>query len=665
MSSSTVHLRPGIEAGNYPEREDVRDNWLDRTAANVTGVVRQYIVGRNPRYMKFVNKVNSQAENLDKLDKGELKACVRKLRRSLYSEGLQDNLVVQSFALIREISTRYLGLRHHDVQLYGGWVMLKGMIAEMETGEGKTLAATLPACTAAMAGIPVHIVTVNDFLVTRDAEWMKPIYSALGLTVGVIIEGMTHEQKQRAYACDITYCTNKQLAFDYLRDRMILGDESRRLHLQLEGLHNDRPKTSLLLLRGLCFAIIDEADSVLVDEARTPLIISNKGESSDHDRVYKDAINIAQNMQSPRDYNIRIKEHSVELTDLGRAYVARHSKNLGGIWSGARRRDELMRQALSALYLHEIDKHYLVKDEKIQIIDEYTGRVMADRSWERGLHQMVEAKEGCEISMRQETLARISYQKFFRRYLRIAGMTGTAREVANELWAVYSLNVVSIPTNKSSNRQAEDNKVFLSADEKWRAVVKRIRSLHDQRRPILIGTRSVVASEHLSSLLYMSGLPHKVLNARQDEQESEIIMQAGQTGKITVATNMAGRGTDIKLSQDAYASGGLFVLATERNETKRIDRQLFGRCGRQGDPGNYQAIISLEDDLTREFYGAFYQKILKRWYGDDKHLSIRLGNIMIWFAQIASDYHFSRMRRDLLKADDHLEDMLAFTGRGE
>ena len=665
MSSSTVHLRPGIEVGNYPEREDERDSWLDRTAANITGLVRQYIVGRNPRYMKFVNKVNAQSKDLDKLDNGELKARGRILRRSLYSEGLKDDLVSQAFALIREISTRQIGLRHHDVQLYGGWVMLNGMIAEMGTGEGKTLAATLPACTAAMAGIPTHIVTVNDFLVARDAKWMGPIYKALGLTVGVVKEGMSHEQKQAAYACDITYCTNKQLAFDYLRDRMLLGSESRRLHLQLEGLHNDRPKTSLLLLRGLCFAIIDEADSVLVDEARTPLIISNKGESSDHDRVYNDAVRIARKLQSPRDYNIGIKEHSAELTDLGRAYVARHSKNLGGIWSGVRRRDELMRQALSALYLHEIDKHYLVTDGKIQIIDEYTGRVMADRSWERGLHQMVEAKESCEISMRQETLARISYQKFFRRYLRIAGMTGTAREVANELWSVYNINVVTIPTNKPSNRQAEEDKVFLTADEKWRAVVQRVRSLHNQKRPILIGTRSVIASEHLSYLLYMSGLPHKVLNARQDQEESEIIMQAGQSGRITVATNMAGRGTDIKLSQDALDSGGLFVLATERNETKRIDRQLFGRCGRQGDPGNYQAIISLEDELTKEFYGAFCNKILKRWYGDDKYLPVQLGNFLIWIAQTSSDYHFSRMRRDLLKADDYLDDMLAYTGRGE
>jgi len=665
MSRNSIHLRPGIEVGNYPEREDVRDNWLDRTAANITGVARQYIVGRNPRYMKFVNKVNIHSKDLDKLENGELQNCIRKLRRSLYNEGLKDDLVSQSFALIREVSTRHLGLRHHDVQLYGGWVMLNGMIAEMETGEGKTLAATLPACTAAMAGIPTHIVTVNDFLVSRDSKWMMPIYKALGLTVGVIKEGMSHEKKQAAYACNITYCTNKQLAFDYLRDRMLLNDESRRLHLQLEGLHNDRPKTSLLLLRGLCFAIIDEADSVLVDEARTPLIISRKGDSPDHDRVYNDAIKIARKLQSPRDYNIRIKEHSINLTDLGRAYVKKHSKKLGGIWSGARRRDELIKQALSALYLYEIDNHYLVKDGKIQIIDEYTGRVMADRSWERGLHQMVESKEGCEISMRQETLARISYQKFFRRYLRIAGMTGTAREVANELWSVYNLNVVTIPTNTPSNRQAEENKVFLTSNEKWKAIIKRIHSLHDKKRPILIGTRSVIASEHISHLLHQAGLPHRVLNARQDEEESNIIIQAGQSGRITVATNMAGRGTDIKLSQEAYDNGGLFVLATERNETKRIDRQLFGRCGRQGDPGNYQAIISLEDELTKEFYGHFYKKLLNRWYGNDKCLSVRLGNIMIWIAQIASDYHFSRIRRDLLKADDHLDDMLAFTGRGE
>jgi preprotein translocase subunit SecA len=654
-----------VALGSYPQRDDLRDSWLDRAAASATGFLRQHIHGGSPHYLRFVKQVNARADGLDGLGEAELGQRVRALRRNLYGEGLRDEHVAESFALVREFASRRLGMRHHDVQLFGGRVMLKGMVAEMETGEGKTMTATLPATTAALAGIPVHIVTVNDFLVARDAEWMAPIYKSFGLSVGTITEGMDLEQRRAAYACDITYCTNKQLVFDYLKDRLLLDQERRRLHLQLEGLHKENPRTSRVLMRGLCFAIVDEADSVLVDEARTPLIISNKGDASQEEGTYKEALRIARKLHLPRDFTIRARDKHVELTDLGKAQIRLHVRGLGGIWTGAKRREELVSQALAALHIYQADKHYLLNDGKVQIIDEYTGRVMADRSWERGLHQMIETKEGCAVTGRQETLARISYQRFFRRYLRLAGMTGTAREVTRELWSVYRLNVVRVPTNRRLQRVSQPDRVYLSAETKWREIVNRVHELHEKNRPVLIGTRSVAASEHLSALLTDAGLSHRVLNARQNQEEAGIITQAGQAGRITVATNMAGRGTDIRLAPGIAEAGGLHVLATERHDARRIDRQLFGRCGRQGDPGSFQSLLSLEDELVKDYYGDIPVRILGRWLNREKTLPGWLGLPLVMLAQSAAEYHHSRTRRDLLKQDDNLGDMLAFSGRAE
>jgi len=413
---------------------------------------------------------------------------------------------------------------------------------------------------------------------------------------------MTPEERRAAYACDITYCTNKQLVFDYLKDRLMLGQESRSLHLQVEGLHAEFPRTRRLLLRGLCFVIVDEADSVLVDEARTPLIISNVSDSSQEKQLYGEAVAMARQLASGLDFAIRPREREVDLTERGKRRAAELAEPYGGVWIGPRRREELVRRALSALYLFQRDKQYIVRGDKVQIVDEYTGRVMADRSWERGLHQMIEAKEGCPITGQQETLARISYQRYFRRYLRIAGMTGTAREVARELWAVYRLPVVSIPTNRPVRRRRLPDEVYATAEAKWAAIVEKLRALHAAGRPVLVGTRSVQASERLSELLKAVGLPHQVLNARQDQEEAEVIANAGSRGRITVATNMAGRGTDIRLGPEVAALGGLHVLATERHDARRIDRQLFGRGGRQGDPGSFQVIASVEDEIVHDVF---------------------------------------------------------------
>ena len=662
---ASAALRPGILTGGYPEREDLRDSWLDRAAAGAVGYARQHLGAVRRNYQPFVDQVDAAATGLDALDDKALAVLVPALRRRLYSEGLTAELIARSFAIVRESAHRRLGLRHYDVQLYGGRIMLEGMVAEMETGEGKTLTATLTAATAALAGIPVHVVTVNDFLVARDAAWMEPLYHALGLKVGTITENMDPDQRRRAYARDITYCTNKQLVFDYLKDRLILGAESRRLHLQLEGLHDDVPRVKRLLLRGLCFAIVDEADSVLVDEARTPLIISKAGDVAQQERTYRDAVRIARQLRTGRDFEVQARDRRIDFTERGKKRVALLTRELGGVWSGVRRREALMKQALSALHLFRLDKHYLVTEGTVQIVDEYTGRVMADRSWEGGLHQMIQAKEGVDITGRQETLARISYQRFFRRYLRVAGMTGTAHEVARELWSVYRLNVVSVPTNRPTRRHHARDAVYAGTDAKWSATVAAIREQHAHGRPVLVGTRSVAASEHLSEMLHAAQLEHVVLNARQDQHEAEVVARAGQPGRITVATNMAGRGTDIRLAPGVAAAGGLHVLATERHESGRIDRQLFGRGARQGDPGSYQAIVSLEDELARDFWPEALRRAAIRCAHRDGRLPRWLGRVMVALAQQAAEYNHGRMRRDLLRLDDNLGDMLAFSGRGE
>ena len=665
MRARSAVLRPGIALGLYPQREDLRDGWLDRTAASIVGFVRQQAYGRRPGHQGFLDLVNAAARELDGLSEKEIRARIPELRRRLYSEGLKEDLVTRVFAIVRELAERRLGMRPFDVQLLGGRVMLEGKIAEMETGEGKTLTATLPACAAALAGIPVHIVTVNDFLVMRDAAWMGPLYKALGLTVGTITEGMSMDDRRDAYGCDITYCTNKQLVFDYLKDRLMLGQESRRLHLQVESLHAEYPRVHRLLLRGLCYVIVDEADSVLVDEARTPLIISDVADTSQEEQIYSEAIAMARQLESGQDFSIRPRTREVDLTERGKSRAAALAEKHGGVWIGTRRREELIRRALTAIYLFHADKHYLVRGGTVQIVDEYTGRVMPDRSWERGLHQMIEAKEGCHISGQQETLARISYQRFFRRYLRLAGMTGTAREVARELWSVYRLPVVTIPTNRPIRRQRLPDQVYVTADAKWTAIVRLVREMTRKGRPVLVGTRSVAASEHLSELLTAAGLPHQVLNARQDQEEAEIIAGAGEHGRITVATNMAGRGTDIRLAPGVAQLGGLFVLATERHDARRIDRQLFGRGGRQGDPGSFQIIVSLEDELVKEFYGERLGRLWSWMRDRRKPLPYFVGAPIVVMAQRMAESQHARTRKDLLRVDDHLSDLLAFTGRPE
>jgi preprotein translocase subunit SecA len=662
---SSLVARIGVPPGAYPEKGEARAAWLDQLGLRVGGALLRRVRARRRRWERLVRLVDAQARALGALGEREVHEVSAELRLLLRREGFREHAVARAFALVREVAERTIGLRHFDVQLIGGWILLHGMVAEMDAGEGKTLVATLPACTAALAGIPVHVITVNDYLAARDAAWMGPIYRALGLTVGVITHGMPHEARRAAYACDVTYATNKEVAFDYLRDRIVLGGRPSRIHLQLEQLYGEGARLHRLLHRGLHYAIVDEADSVLIDEARTPLIISAGTGDSPEQKIFQDALRLADRLESGRDFVIEERDRTVRLIEAGRAHIEDLAAPLGGLWAGRLRREELVRQALTAQHLFVRDKHYLVRDGKVQIIDEFTGRVMADRSWEHGLHQLIEAKEGCAPTRPHDPLARISYQRFFRRYLHLAGMTGTAREVSGELWSVYGLAVVSVPPNRPSRRRGLPDRIYPTAAEKWTAVVERIKALHREGRPVLVGTRSVAASEHLSRLLAAEELPHQVLNARQDGEEAAVVTRAGEPGRITVATNMAGRGTDIRLAPAVAELGGLHVIATERHEAHRIDRQLFGRCGRQGDPGSYEAIVSLEDELAAVHSGGLWRRLALAMARPGHPVPRWTGARGVRRAQQGAERLHSRMRRDLLKMDEELESALAFSGRRE
>jgi preprotein translocase subunit SecA len=587
------------------------------------------------------------------------------LRAALLRRGFEPQLVGWAFALVRAAARRTIGMEHFPVQLMGGHVLLQGMLAEMETGEGKTLTATLPAATVALAGVPVHVVTVNDYLAQRDGAWMRPVYAALGLTVGITQQGQPPAERRAAYTADIAYCTNKDLGFDYLRDGLALGARCGRGRFLLDAALRREDRLGRLLLRGLHFAIVDEADSVLIDEARTPLIISSGDESADDAEMWRAALSIVRELVPGVDFQLEQRERAATLTEGGRERLKALCHALPGAWASARGREELARQALAALHFYDLDTHYLVRDGKVQIVDEFTGRVMPDRSWERGLQQLIEAKEGCTVTGRRSTLARITYQRLFRRYLRVAGMTGTAREVAPELEAVYGLKTATVPTNRPVARKSTGTRLYASQERKWDAVAEAIARERSAGRPVLVGTRSVAASEALSGRLARAGIDHVVLNARQDGEEAAIVGQAGLAGQVTVATNMAGRGTDIRLGPGVAERGGLHVILTEFHESGRIDRQLYGRCGRQGEDGSYEAIVSLGDDIFLRHARSWTAVAATRYAGFTEPLPDWVALPLQRIAQGASERTNSAARRMTVDLDEQLERALAFSGRGE
>jgi preprotein translocase subunit SecA len=569
--------------------------------------------------------------------------------------------LLPALAAIREAADRQLGLRPFGVQLMGALALHRGCLAEMATGEGKTLTAGLAAVLAGWTRRPCHIVTVNDYLVERDAHWLRPLYTVCGVRVGCVTGQMPPPERQKGYACDITYATSKELLADFLRDRLRIGPlrhPTRRLirHLlsaQLAG-------TDGVVMRGLHTAIVDEADSVLIDEAVTPLIIASPHENELLKQACQIATELVAGLEPQVHYQPNLRYREIELTEAGRRTIAATCASLPGLWRGEERRLELVRQALSAREFFHRDKQYIIQDGKVVIVDEFTGRPMPQRTWREGMHQAIEAKENLPISDPSETIARLSFQRFFRCFYRLAGMTGTAREAAGEFWQIYTLPVVAIPTNRPCIRQHWPDRVFADEPSKWQAVVMEIERLHQTGRPILAGTRNVAASEKLAGLLVERGLNCNVLNAVRLPEEAAIVALAGQPGHITIATNMAGRGTDIKLGEGVAARGGLHVIATERHESGRVDRQLFGRAARQGDPGSAQAFVSAEDELLRRYLPKPAQHALRRALTYRLPGQTRIAHSAFALAQQQAQALAFKQRQAVLRTDTWLEEALSF-----
>lgn len=574
----------------------------------------------------------------------------------------QDQLVTEALAAIREVSDRQVGLRPYPVQLAGALALHRGYLAEMATGEGKTLTAGLAAVLAGWTKRPCHIITVNDYLVRRDEEWLKPIYQFCGVSVGYVTAGMKPLERRREYGMDVTYTTSKEVLADFLRDRLQLGgltDPTRRL---VRAMLAPRAPRDNLVMRGLDTAIVDEADSILIDEAVTPLIISAP-HKNDHLREASLVANeIISELDPAEDYEVDYRYREINLTPRGVTKLADRCASYTGLWRGSDRRVDLVRQALTAREFFLQGKQYVIDKGKVVIVDEFTGRPMPQRSWRQGLHQAVEAKEGLGISDPTETIARLSFQRFFRLYRRLSGMTGTGREASEEFWQIYKLPVVRIPTNRPCVRVQWPDRVFSDDDSKFEAIAEEIQRVHQTGRPILVGTRNVAASERLGLLLDARGLQYRILNAVRHQEEANIIALAGQKHQITIATNMAGRGTDIKLGSGMAGLGGLHVIATERHESGRVDRQLFGRSGRQGDPGSAQAFVSIEDELLRRYLHPAFLRQVQAAVRARLPGNRRLAQAAFQLAQRNAQKAAYKQRKGVLRMDDWLDEALSFAG---
>ena len=599
-------------------------------------ILKKFIGSKNDRELKRLSLLLEEINDLEPLimplSDPQLNAKTSYFKEKLENGAELDDILVEAFAVAREAAKRTVGMRPFDVQVIGGIVLHEGKIAEMKTGEGKTLAATMPIYLNALSGKGVHVITVNDYLAKRDAEWMGPIYKFLGLSVGVIIHGMNDEERKTAYNCDITYGTNNEFGFDYLRDNMKFDIED-------------------YVQRDFNYAIVDEVDSILIDEARTPLIISGPSEEST-DKYYK--INqIIPRLKKDEDYTIDEENRTVVLSESG---VARTEKLLKVDNLYEPRNMEILHhvnQALKAHTLFKKDVDYLVKEGQVVIVDEFTGRVMPGRRYSDGLHQALEAKERVKIERENQTLASVTFQNYFRMYDKLAGMTGTADTEAVEFKNIYNLDVVVVPTNMPMIRTDYPDVIYKTEKEKFTAVIDEIKELHSQKRPVLVGTISIEKSELLSKYLKKAGIKHNVLNAKNHEKEAEIIAQAGQPGAVTISTNMAGRGTDIKLGEGVAEVGGLHILGTERHESRRIDNQLRGRSGRQGDKGSSRFYLSLEDDLLRIFGAERISSVMDRiGLEEGQPIEHKLISKAIENAQKKVEGQNYEIRKHLLEYDD-------------
>jgi preprotein translocase subunit SecA len=602
----------------------------------ITTVLRKIFGSHNERILKglwpFVDEINSLEAEIKELSDDGLRGKTSEFRERLEKGEELDDLLPEAFAVAREASVRALGMRPFDVQLIGGIVLHQGKISEMKTGEGKTLVATMPIYLNALAGKGVHLVTVNDYLAKRDSEWMGQIYKFLGLTVGCIVHGLDDRERQQAYNADITYGTNNEFGFDYLRDNM---------KFRLEE----------LVQRDLYYAIVDEVDSILIDEARTPLIISGPAEKSTE--LYYRVNRIIPQLREETHFTKEEKSRTVSLNEEGVARVERLLA-IENLYDPRNMTiNHHVQQALRAHALFTRDVDYIVKDGQVIIVDEFTGRLMPGRRYSEGLHQALEAKEGVKVENENQTLASITFQNYFRMYDKLAGMTGTAETEAPEFAKIYKLDVIVIPTNKEMIRTDLADCIYRTEAEKFRAVANEIKELNNINRPVLVGTISISKSEKLSEMLKRTGVPHQVLNAKHHEQEAEIVAKAGQPGAVTISTNMAGRGTDIVLGPGVVELGGLHIIGTERHEARRIDNQLRGRSGRQGDPGSSRFYLSLEDDLMRIFAADRLSGLMQRiGMAEDEPIEHGLISKAIENAQSRVETHNFSIRKNIIEYDD-------------
>lgn len=654
LELSTDYLRTRVKE----ERKIYRG--LDSFVFSWRGRSRRH--GRVDEFRRQAIEVHARIKAQTDLADVQLREEIEKIRTTLTRKPKwNDEVIFQAVALASTVAARTMKLVPYEVQIMGALAIAHGYLAEMATGEGKTLTVALAAAIAGWGGRPVHVITANDYLAARDAKLLRPFYEACGLTVGSVTGTMQPVERRLNYEASVTYTTPKDVLADFLRDRIQVGNISNPTRRLLRAVVQKRPaKTSEFVMRGLHWAIVDEADSVLIDEAVTPLIISQPVDNEALRKACELGAEMAAKLRPGVDYEVDFKYRDVHLRQTALREMAGQANKLPPMWRSSQRQAEILRTALIARELYQRGIHYVVQDDKIELVDEFTGRIMPHRTWQQGLHQAVEAKEGIPITAPSETMASLSFQRFFRCYPRMAGVSGTAMEAAEEFWQIYHLAVLAIPTHRPCQRIYAPPHYFPTVEDKWNAVLEEIERVHALGRPILVGTRSIAASEELSSRLNIRGMPHHLLNASRNSEEAEIVSKAGQAGQITIATNMAGRGTDIALGEGVTELGGLHVIATEMHESGRIDRQLFGRSARQGDPGSAELFVSMEDDLLNRYLPAPVIAPLRQNTNAGSWLVRRA----FQHSQKTAERLAYRQRKKVLENDRWLDENLSFSGRG-
>ncbi len=668
MSTPSLALPvPGVVHGVYPQRAGAAAGKAGRRRGPFASSWAWGGVTRERARRRLVDAVRIELIDAPSATSPEFTAWVAQVRRAIAREGLRGQALVGALACAAQACADTLGMMPFDTQIRAAAVMLDDRLAEMATGEGKTIAALLAAAAAALAGIPVHLLTANDYLAARDAKSLASVYQRLGLEVACARPGQSSAERRATYRADVVYGTAREFIFDYLRDRLAGVSVGSSVRSRLGAIARRAPGRTALagpgpLMRGLCFALIDEADSVLIDEARTPFVLAEAARDDEKLQANRAALALARTLHREFDFTVSAAGRAVELTEVGRHRVRVEWQDVPERWRHHRIAVNLVESALAALHLYRRDVDYVVRAGKVEIVDATTGRVAEGRQWSQGLHQLIELKERCQPTPAQRTVAQLSFQAFFPRYLKLGGMSGTLLESRTELSRVYGLPVEPVPLHQPSRRECRGTRVYIGARQRWRAVIVSIRRCQARGQPVLVGTDSVADSIALSRRLARLGIGHRVLHARQDEAEAEVVADAGAAGAVTVATNMAGRGTDIRLDVAARQAGGLHVICCQQNASLRIDRQLWGRAARQGDPGSYETLLSVTGGLlARRLPGAVRESIT-RLAASDGELPGPLARALVAWTRRLEDGHARRQREQLLKLDEHLGERLSFAG---